>query len=138
MAALPGKAPDSIEAILSAADSASWSTSWAPAAQFDDEHPEELSYRPFPIAPFLTQSSSPDDRALVGLVHPDVARTLELLDDRPIMLPMRLRPRQQMAETLWAQQSRGEPVDMSVLGNAERAARAAPGLPSQRIKTTWR
>lgn len=138
VAALPRKTPDSIEAILSETDSASWRTSWAPAPEFDDEHPEELSYRPFPIAPFLTQSSSPDDRALVALVHPDVARTLELLDDRSIMLPMRLRPGQQMAEALWAQQSRGDAIDMSVLGDAERSDRAAPDVASQRVKTMWR
>ena len=27
---------------------------WAPAPEFDEDHPEELSYRPFPIAPLLT------------------------------------------------------------------------------------
>ena len=44
---------------------------WAPAPEFDDDHPEELSYRPFPVAPLLTQSASADDEALVKIVHPE-------------------------------------------------------------------
>ena len=71
---------------------------WAPAPQFDDDHPEELSYRPFPIGPMLTQSEFADDAALVKLSHPDLARTLDLLDDAPVVLPMRLRPGKQVAE----------------------------------------
>ena len=32
-----------------------WGTpGWVAAAEYDDEHPEELAYRPFPIAPYLT------------------------------------------------------------------------------------
>ena len=34
---------------------------FVPATAFDEEHPEELSYRPFPIAPFLTATASGDD-----------------------------------------------------------------------------
>ncbi len=65
---------------------------WAPAPEFDEDHPEELSYRPFPMAPLLTQSASADDEALVKIVHPNLERTLDLLDDKQIVLPMRLRP----------------------------------------------
>ena len=84
---------------------------WAPAPEFDDDHPEELSYRPFPVAPLLTQSASADDEALVKIVHPNLARTLDLLDDKQIVLPMRLRPGDQIAEVLWAQQFQGNAVD---------------------------
>ena len=33
-------------------------TTFVPAPAYDEEHPEELSYRPFPIAPFLTATAS--------------------------------------------------------------------------------
>lgn len=110
---------------------------WAPAPEFDDDHPEELSYRPFPIAPLLTQSASADDEALVKLVHPNLARTLDLLDERQIVLPMRLRPGDQIAEVLWAQQFQGNAVDFSAQ-QGNKASEAASGLTSRAVKTTAR
>jgi uncharacterized protein YcbK (DUF882 family) len=130
-------APATIDEMLNDADE-SWNSGWAPAPEFDEEHPEELSYRPFPVAPFLTQSASPDDSALVDLVHPDVARTLDLLDDRSIVLPLRLRPGRQVAEVMWAQQFSGGAVDMSVLRDSQRPRRVAPGLASHQVRTTSR
>ena len=114
---------------------------WAPAPEFDDDHPDEVSYRPFPIAPLLTESPSADDAALVKLVHPDIARTLELLDDRPVVLPLHLRPGEQTAEVAGAQQFRGEAVDASSLGPSADACSAGPapeGLASHAVKTTAR
>jgi hypothetical protein len=111
---------------------------WAPAPQFDEDHPEELSYRPFPIGPMLTQSESADDSALVKLSHPDLARTLDLLEDAPVVLPMRLRPGKQVTEVLWAQQFRGEAVDISVLGEDDTAQDAPSSLASRPVRTTAR
>lgn len=115
-----------------------WNDGWAPAPAFDDDHPEELSYRPFPVAPFLTQSASADDDALVKLAHPDLARTLDLLDDAPVVLPLRLRPGRQVTEVMWAQQFRGEAVDISVLEEAESARSAPASLASRSVRTTAR
>ena len=42
-------------------------TTFVPAPAYDEEHPEELSYRPFPIAPFLTATASVDDPALARM-----------------------------------------------------------------------
>jgi hypothetical protein len=116
---------------------------WAPAPEFDDDHPDEVSYRPFPIAPLLTESPSADDAALVKLVHPDIARTLELLDDRPVALPLHLRPGEQTAEVAGTQQFRGGAVDASSLGPSRRstvapAGPAPEGLASHAVKTTER
>jgi hypothetical protein len=111
---------------------------WAPITQFDDDHPEELSYRPFPIAPFLTDSPSADDAALVKLAQPDLARTLDLLDDRPVVLPMRLRPGRQVTEVIWAQQFRGEAVDISMLRSSEPAEETPSSLASRPVMTTSR
>ena len=112
------------------------STAWAQAPDWDEDHPEELSYRPFPISPYLTATASPDDPALARLHHPDVARTFDLLDQAGAMPPMRLRPGQQVAQLLWAQQFKvantsiedlaAEPVGQPVpLGLANRAVRTS-------------
>jgi len=119
-------------------DSNDWNTGWAPAPQFDADHPEELSYRPFPIAPFLTQSASADDNALVKLIPLDVTRTLDLLEDGQVILPLRLRPGGQVAEVMWAQQFRGDAVDISVLEEAEQTPSAPSGLASRTVRTTAR
>ncbi len=88
-------------------------TEWAVAPEYDDEHPEELFYRPFPIIPYLTETPSPDDPALARMEHPDVAKTFELLDQAGELPPMRLRPEPQVVELLWAQQFRGEAVPLA-------------------------
>lgn len=113
------------------------SGSWAPAPEFDDDHPEELSYRPFPVAPLLTQSASADDEALAKVTHPNLQRTLDLLDEKDIVLPMRLRPGEQVSGVAWAQQFHGSAVDFSAQHNDD-AARLASGLTSRPVRTTAR
>ncbi len=88
---------------------------FVPSAAYDEEHPEELSYRPFPIAPFLTTTASVDDPALARMVHPNLAKTLEMLSDAGSAPPMRLRPGSQTAQLMWAQQFKGEAIDLSSL-----------------------
>jgi uncharacterized protein YcbK (DUF882 family) len=104
------------------------------APEYDDEHPEELSYRPFPIAPFLTVSASADDPALSGMVHPDLAKVLETMDQENVAPPMRLRPGVHAAERLWAHQFKGEAVDLSSL--LDPGAPGGPArVPSRKVAT---
>lgn len=77
-------------------------TGWVHAPDYDPEHPGELAYRPFPIAPLLTKNPSVDDPHLSKLVHPDVARIRELLDNPDSRLALRFRPGLQMAEMTWS------------------------------------
>jgi uncharacterized protein YcbK (DUF882 family) len=109
-------------------------TSFVPAPAYDEEHPEELSYRPFPIAPFLTATASVDDPALARIVHPDLAKTLEMLDQATSVPPMRLRPGSQTAQLLWAQQFKGEAINLSSLIDLDRAD-APPRLAKRRVVT---
>jgi uncharacterized protein YcbK (DUF882 family) len=110
--------------------------SWAPAPEFDDDHPEELSYRPFPVAPLLTLSESADDAALAKITHPNLQRTLDMLDEKDIVLPMRLRPGEQIMGVAWAQQFHGGAVDFSAQHNDDVAR--ASGLASRPVRTTTR
>jgi uncharacterized protein YcbK (DUF882 family) len=101
---------------------------FVPAPAYDEEHPEELSYRPFPIAPFLTATSSADDPALARMVHPDLGKALEMiLDHLGSAPPMRLRPGSQTAQILWAQQFKGEAIDLSNLVDQDRSYAAQMG-----------
>lgn len=111
-----------------------WGTGFVQAPAFDEEHPEELSYRPFPLAPFMTQTASADDPALVQLVHPDAAKTFELLDQAGSMPPMRLLPAQQAAQLMLAQQFKGEAVNLRTAGLAS----ALPAGGGRKVSTTSR
>jgi uncharacterized protein YcbK (DUF882 family) len=135
VASLDPHVPESAAAVQT---DAGWSNGWAPAPEFDEDHPEELSYRPFPIAPFLTQSPSADDTALVKIVHPDIACTLELIDEREVVLPLRLRAGRQVTEMMWAQQFRGQAVDASTLEEAQRLRGGSSSLASRAVRTTPR
>jgi hypothetical protein len=111
-------------------------TTFVPAPAYDEEHPEELSYRPFPIAPFLTATASVDDPALARMVHPDLDKTLELLDQLSSVPPMRLRPGPQTARLMWAQEFKGEAVNLSSLIDPDDAPHAASApLADRRVVT---
>ncbi|MFY0610653.1 MAG: DUF882 domain-containing protein [Hyphomicrobiaceae bacterium] len=83
---------------------------WISAPAYDDEHPEEMFYRPFPIAPYITRTASFDDPALRRLRHPDIDKTLALLvadgTDDP---PLQIRPGLRTANLMWSQSFRGWP-----------------------------
>jgi uncharacterized protein YcbK (DUF882 family) len=99
------------------------------APAYDEEHPEELSYRPFPIAPFLTATASVDDSALAVMVHPDLGKVLEVMDQEFVTPPLRLRPGQHEAQRLWAREIKGEPVDLSMLSDTPRQGRRVATQP---------
>ena len=133
---LPDKAVAELEADSGLAGRET--TTWIAAPAYDDDHPEELAYQPFPILPLLTNTPSPDDPALARMLHPDVARTLDMLDDEGRILPMRIRPGAQLAQLLLAKEFRGQAVDLSDIetrrdreldgqtGVAERVVRTSP------------
>lgn len=115
---------------------AGWGNGFVVAPAFDEEHPEELSYRPFPIAPLLTATASADDPALVTMHHPDIVKTLDMLDQAGGMPPMRLRPPQQVAALMLSQQFKGEAVNIGVM--ADTAADGTALLSNRRVATTQR
>ncbi len=132
------RAPDLLGKPAAAAVPLETETSWAPAPEFDDDHPEELAYRPFPLAPLLTATPSADDAALSVMQHPQVSKTLVMLDAEMTSPPMRLRPGQQMTELLWSKEFRGLAVDLADLA-PERAQPNTPQAVTDRlVKTTSR
>jgi len=77
---------------------ASLGNGWAQAPQFDEDHPDELDYRPFPLAPLLSDKPASRDQPLAEMQAPDVAATLEVLDDVGGIVPMKFRTGRQLAE----------------------------------------
>jgi uncharacterized protein YcbK (DUF882 family) len=104
----------------------------AQAPDFDEDHPEELSYRPFPIAPLMTLTASADDPALAIMIHPDMARTFDLLDQTGSVPPMRLRPGLRVAEAMFSQQFKGEAFNPNAW---LEPASAGTALSNRKVKT---
>ena len=109
---------------------------WAEAPAFDEDHPEELAYRPFPLAPLLTDNAESRDAPLAEMQRPDVAATLDALDDTGSVAPMKFRPGKQIAEEMWAQQFQGKAVHAEAL--MELAQRPASGIEDRRVQTSSR
>lgn len=133
---LPQKA---VSALAAASGFGAQPNSFVAAPAFDDDHPEELAYAPFPILPLLTETASADDPALARMVHPDVGRTFDMIDDEGRILPMRLRPGEQMAQLLFAKEFRGQAVDLSAIEDAyANHVAAPPGLAERKVTTSPR
>lgn len=108
---------------------------WVQAPEFDEDHPEELAYRPFPLAPLLTETPAMAIPHLSKLQHPDVAQTLETIDDMDAVLPMRFRPGAQVAQAIWAQQFEGTAVHLDALKELDES-RAVTGITERAVKTS--
>jgi uncharacterized protein YcbK (DUF882 family) len=122
--------------VMSDAVPAGWGNGYAAAPAFDDEHPEELHYRPFPIAPLLTATASIDEPAISRMVAPDVVRIMQLLDQPNAVPPMRFLPGRQTAETMWAQQFQGQPVVLADASFVDGAEDLPTRLIPRSVKTT--
>ena len=122
--------------VLNDATPSGWSNGWVAAPAYDEEHPEELSYRPFPLAPLLTASPSINEPVLSVMVAPDVSKILALLDKTWTVPEMQFLPGQQTAEVMWAQQFQGHPVQFVDASLAERGDNVPTNLIPRAVKTT--
>lgn len=114
-------------------------TEFIAAPAFDEEHPEELHYRPFPVAPLLTASSSHNDPVLAMMVAPDPTATIAFIEDEPTTRPMRFTPKEDLAVALWANQFTGEAVTFGFATDGRRADSGGDlgeRLASRSVRTT--
>ncbi|GBF27601.1 hypothetical protein MnTg02_02655 [bacterium MnTg02] len=98
------------EPSLPAPPSVTGTEGWARAPAYDDEHPDELSYRPFPILQLLVEESISKSTNLTRLTYPDHTKVHLLLGEPDKIIPLRFRPGLQYAEMLWASQFKGSAV----------------------------
>jgi hypothetical protein len=117
--------------------SVDWRSGWTVAPEYDEDHPDELSYRPFALAPLLTETASFDDPALATMVHPDDKAIFELLDDEGTVLPMEFGPGQTQTAMAWAQEFSGSAVHLDALAAAPQPHQppAASQLVSRAVTT---
>jgi uncharacterized protein YcbK (DUF882 family) len=106
------------------------------APAFDEEHPEELSYRPFPIAPLLTVSASADDPVLAVMAAPNITETLKLIDHAGSAPPLALRPPRTIAALMWTQQFSGQAVRASLTADDDPSVPSS--IASRRVATQTR
>lgn len=107
--------------------------SWVQAPEYDDEHPGELSYRPFPIRPYLTATASMDEPIMRRFVYRASNRIFALLDQTDDLPLLQMRPERQIAEVILSNEETGGDTNVAPL--MEKAS-AGAGLPSQKIRTT--
>ena len=121
--------------VMSDANKSGWSNGWVAAPAYDEEHPEELSYRPFPLAPMLTESASVNEPVLARMSAPDVSKILANIDKTWTVPEMQFLPGQQTAEVMWAQQFQGHPVQYVDASLAERGEDVPTNLIPRSVKT---
>lgn len=110
-----------------------WGSSFVRAPDYDEDHPDELAYRPFPLEPMM--SSKADDPQLAQLQPLDVGRTLELMDDGGAVAPMRLRPKEKVAQAMWSQQFQGSVVSRMPAETDPVPSTAPKGLNERSVTT---
>lgn len=86
---------------------------WARAPEFDEEHPDELSYRTFPVTVFLTPNASLDQPEIAILRHPDFKVAHERLLDADAGLELSFKPQGKIAALTWDGQFAPEHVMLS-------------------------
>lgn len=109
---------------------------WVSAPAFDDDHPEELAYRTFPLAPLLADTLEAHDAALANLQHPNVAATFDMIDDEGAVPPMNILPGRNIAQAMWAQQFEGKAVNLDALTQIDRQRSARPSSIGNRAVQT--
>jgi hypothetical protein len=104
---------------------------WASAPEYDDDHDHELSYRPFPLDPLLTEEPTIDNPVLAALVHPDIAGAHEQIGEAD-GLRLRFRAGVELAQMMWADRFSAEDVVAKLqAGAADREARRKVRTASQ-------
>jgi uncharacterized protein YcbK (DUF882 family) len=86
---------------------------WARAPEFDEEHPDELSYRTFPVTVFLTPDASLDQPEIAQLRHPNFKVAHERLLDADAGLELSFKPQGKVAALTWDGQFAPEHVMLS-------------------------
>jgi hypothetical protein len=119
---------------LSADALKSWSNGFAQSPEFDEEHPEELSYRPFSIGPVLTAHIGNDHPVLARMQAPDTGRVYDLLDETERLFPLSFRPGRQMAELAMAARFNGQPVGQEQLSRLRGQAQGT-GIKQRQVPT---
>jgi uncharacterized protein YcbK (DUF882 family) len=81
---------------------------------YDDDHPDEEAYQPFPVLPFMSETPVAEMDLTDGDVDFSLAKVHMLFGERKEMLDTRFRPGLQFAELFWAQRFQGTAVNTTL------------------------
>ncbi len=101
---------------------------YAPA--FDEEHPDELSYRPFQLLPLMSDKPVAQNTMLVAMVEPKYELVHELLLSSE-NIPMQFRPSSSEAHALWNAQFKGKAI-VNIRRHAQNTSSPKPQRLAQR------
>lgn len=94
------------------------------APEFDDDHPDELSYRPFQILPLMSTEPIIRNTRVVAMVEPKYSHVMDLLAASE-NYDMQFRPSPAAAEMRWMGQFRGSAI-IKMRPRAESAPTSPP------------
>jgi uncharacterized protein YcbK (DUF882 family) len=96
-------------------------------AEYDDDHPDEEAYQPFPVLPFMSDTPVAEMDLSDSDADFSLAKIHVMFGERKEMLDTRFRPGLQFAELFWAQRFRGGAVNTALRRvDREEAVAAAP------------
>ncbi len=98
----------------------------ASAPDFDPEHPEELSYQPFSILPFMRETPVSHDQNMVGLALPGFKEADYLLVEPDRGLDLRMKPQTGIQRIAAVWEFTG-PAVTNLLAGSPAAPRTTPG-----------
>jgi uncharacterized protein YcbK (DUF882 family) len=97
----------------------------ASQAEYDDDHPDEDAYQPFPVLPFMSDTPVAEMDLTDSDSDFNLAKVHVLFSERKEMLDTRFRQGLQFAELFWAQRFRGTAINTG-LRRLERDDTATP------------
>jgi uncharacterized protein YcbK (DUF882 family) len=97
---------------------------WVSQPDYDEEHTDEMSYRPFPLAGLIEANPTTDNPVLSHLSKPDLAAAHQAIGDDE-GLKMHFRPNLHVAEMIWNDDQAGRNPDHSLY--AETSGQADEG-----------
>jgi uncharacterized protein YcbK (DUF882 family) len=103
------------------------------APDYDDDHPDEADYQPFPILPFMSDTPVASMDLSAEQNQFSLAKVHMLFSEQKEMLDSRFRQGLQFAELFWAQRFRGSAVNTG-LRRVERDDIAGPVRTAQSAK----
>lgn len=97
--------------------------------EYDEDHPDELDYQPFPVLPFMSDTPIASMDMTVGAGELELAKVHTMFTEPREMLNVQFQPGLQFAQMFWAQRFRGTAVNTAV----KRLDRDNPG--EERVQT---
>jgi uncharacterized protein YcbK (DUF882 family) len=86
----------------------------AASPEYDDDHPDELNYQPFPVLPLMSETPVANMDLTPGAAELELAKVHMMFSEQREMLNTEFQPGLQYAQMFWAQRFRGTAINTAV------------------------